>query len=182
VGDGKSIQKWGDRWLPTPTTHRLQSTPRLLDGNSNVSCLIDTDTKAWKMELLSDLFSEVEVQAISNIPISLSLPMDRLVQNATSNGSFSVYSAYHLGKEIQQRSLGACSFSNTGLEIRKGLWSINVLNLVKVFMWKAEHNILPTKANLFKRRVVKDPICPCYKQEEESIVHALWTYPAAMDV
>jgi hypothetical protein len=49
-------------------------------------------------------------------------------------------------------------------------------------MWKAGHNILPTKANLFKRRVVEDPLCPCCKQEEESIIHALWTCPATMDV
>jgi hypothetical protein len=49
-------------------------------------------------------------------------------------------------------------------------------------LWKAVNNILPTRVNLFKRKVVEDPMCQCYKQEEETIIHVLWTYLAAMDV
>jgi hypothetical protein len=30
--------------------------------------------------------------------------------------------------------------------------------------------------------VVKDPLCPCCKQEEETIIHVFWTCPAAVDV
>jgi len=41
---------------------------------------------------------------------------------------------------------------------------------------------LPTRANLFKRRVVEDPLCQCCKQEEETIIHVLWTCPVAVDV
>jgi len=64
----------------------------------------------------------------------------------------------------------------------KVIWSLSVPNLVKVFLWKVGHNILPTMANLYKRRVVEEPLCPCCKLEEETITHALWTCPAARDV
>jgi hypothetical protein len=43
-------------------------------------------------------------------------------------------------------------------------------------------NILPTKENLFKRRVLEDAKCMLCDQEIESIRHALWDYPMAMDV
>jgi hypothetical protein len=41
VGDGYSIKIWGDRWLPTPITHSVQSPTNLLGQNALVSELID---------------------------------------------------------------------------------------------------------------------------------------------
>jgi hypothetical protein len=89
-------------------------------------------------------------------------PQDRLVWSGTSNGLLSVWSAYHLGKEIQRRSEGECSKSSLSAEIWKAIWSINVPNPVKVFLWKAGNNILPTRVNLFKRKVV-EAMCQCCK-------------------
>jgi hypothetical protein len=48
-------------------------------------------------------------------------------------------------------------------------------------MWRACHDILPTMVNLFKRKVVETPLCPCCKLEEETIIHALWSCPASRD-
>jgi hypothetical protein len=70
VGDGTSIHIWGDKWLPSSSTHMVQSVPRLLDVQASVSCLIDSITKGWNLELLSSLFNEEEVKAISNIHLS----------------------------------------------------------------------------------------------------------------
>ncbi|XP_035547261.1 uncharacterized protein LOC118348858 [Juglans regia] len=49
-------------------------------------------------------------------------------------------------------------------------------------IWKALHNILPTKLNLYKKKVINDPRCPICLQGEESVVHVLWTCPASSDV
>jgi hypothetical protein len=64
----------------------------------------------------------------------------------------------------------------------KALWSLEVPNQVKMFMWRAFQNLLPTRANLYKRKIVKDGNCPCCGQEEENVIHVLWTCPAAQDV
>jgi nitrous oxidase accessory protein NosD len=47
------------------------------------------------------VFSEAEARVIVGIPLSLDLPPDRMVWRGTTNGSFTVKSAYHLGKETQ---------------------------------------------------------------------------------
>jgi len=112
VGNGLSIPIWGARWLPTPTFFSVQTAPRILLLNSTVSCLIDSDTKWWNLDLVSAIFNEEEARVISNITLSSALPPDRLVWQGTSNGLFSVRNAYHLGKEFHQRSLGACSNSS----------------------------------------------------------------------
>jgi hypothetical protein len=48
VGDGQSSKIWGDCWIPTPTTYKVQFCPCLLDRNSLVSSLIDPISKSWK--------------------------------------------------------------------------------------------------------------------------------------
>lgn len=70
MGEGTSIHIWGDKWLPSSSTHMVQSVPRLLDVQALVSCLIDSVTKRWNLELLSYLFNEEEVKVISNIHLS----------------------------------------------------------------------------------------------------------------
>jgi len=37
---------------------------------------------------------------------------------------------------------------------------MKVTHTVKVFMWWACINALPTKANLFRRKIIEDPLCP----------------------
>lgn len=66
-----------------------------------VADLIDHGTKGWNVELIQVVFSEAEARVIVGIPLSLDLPPDRMVWRGTTNGSFTVKSAYHLGKETQ---------------------------------------------------------------------------------
>jgi hypothetical protein len=182
VGDGRSIQIWGDRWFPSPSTFLVQSPPRLLPLDSKVSCLIDQDTKNWDLRMLSELFNEEEARVISNIPLSPTSPKDRLIWQGTSNGLFSVRSAYHLGMEMLQRYRATCSYSYKGRVVWKVLWNLKVPNTVKIFMWRACNSLLPTKENLCRRGVVKDPLCPCCELEVETTSHALWFCPASRDV
>jgi hypothetical protein len=93
-----------------------------------------------------------------------------------------VRSAYHLGKEIMAITKGQCSKSNLERGVWKFIWSMRVPNQVKMFTWRACHNILPTRSNLVQRKVFKDSLCPCCKREPETTLHVLWNCPAAHDV
>jgi hypothetical protein len=52
----------------------------------------------------------------------------------------------------------------------------------KVFFWRACKNILPTRENLFKRKILSDHSCPVCGIEEEMTSHILWQCPSAQDV
>ncbi|KAL5861936.1 hypothetical protein ACOSQ4_003232 [Xanthoceras sorbifolium] len=45
---------------------------------------------------------------------------------------------------------------------------------VKIFLWRACHNALPTSTNLLDRKVPISPLCCCCNKKMETIVHALW--------
>jgi hypothetical protein len=53
---------------------------------------------------------------------------------------------------------------------------------MKFFLWRACHNLLPTKVNLCRQKVVEDNLCSCCTREAESVIHVLWCCPAAQDV
>lgn len=55
----------------------------------------------------------------------------------------------------------------------KKIWCINVIPRIKLFILKACSNSLPTKANLYKRRCLEDPICELCGQEAKIMDHIL---------
>jgi hypothetical protein len=62
------------------------------------------------------------------------------------------------------------------------LWRLPFPNAEKNFLWRACQEILPTKVNLYKRKVVGDPLCPICCLEEETCFHILWDCPSTRDI
>lgn len=54
--------------------------------------------------------------------------------------------------------------SKGATRVWKVFWSLNIPGVVKMFLWKALNNYLPTKMNLFCRKVVKYHLCPICKR------------------
>lgn len=76
----------------------------------------------------------------------------------TTNGSFSVRSAYYLQQTVNRQMEGECSGVAAGVIDWKQMWNLNVPMKIKLFVWKAVHDILPTTQNLFRRRVVESDV------------------------
>jgi ribonuclease HI len=182
IGDGSLVHIWGDKWLPSPSTYSIQSPPKSIAPDAMVSELIDQDLGAWKLSLLKELFSNEEVSAILSIPISHTKQPDRQIWRGTMKGNFTVGSAYHMAKEKEDAKLAGSSQRAEVSKIWKGIWSANMPNAVKTFMWRACHNLLPTKENLVKRKVISDPSCPICGLETETTSHILWECISASDV
>lgn len=58
---------------------------------------------------------------------------------------------------------------------------MKILGSVKHFIWKACLNLVPTKANLAKRKIVEDSSCPLCGANK-TLIHVIWFCPAAIDV
>jgi hypothetical protein len=154
----------------------------VFDGNQKVSSLIDVDTKWWNVPLIRELLCDEDAALICNIPISSTRQHDAMVWLGTSNGVFSVKSAYHMAKSKTEECNGSSSNQNLSTQLWKRVWHVKGPPVVRVFLWKACSNILPTKLNLHKRGIVEDSLCPICKQEGESVEYILWTCESARDV
>jgi hypothetical protein len=82
---------------------------QILPDNAKVANLIDSNMKDWNVDLIKAVFVEEEAKVIINIRLSPCLPNDRLIWMGAKHGGFSVRSASHLGKELQEREGGQCS-------------------------------------------------------------------------
>jgi hypothetical protein len=94
-------------------------------------------------------------------------------------GEFTVRSAYHLQKAIIVNNEGESSGSNH-VRISGATCGNSTSRMrMKVFMWRACSNALATKANLFRRKITEDPLCPMCGVQAETTGHILWGCSAA---
>ncbi|KAI9180260.1 hypothetical protein LWI28_002923 [Acer negundo] len=68
---------------------------------------------------------------------------------------------------------GAGGGLNTITAFWKALWKLSIPVKIKLFMWRACNNFLPTNLCLANRKVPVNPICPLCKCSEELTLHAL---------
>ncbi|KAJ0111528.1 hypothetical protein Patl1_02331 [Pistacia atlantica] len=182
IGDGSKVRIWQDKWLPSASSFKIQSQCLGMDPEAKVATLIDLQSKSWKLDLLKDLFSKSEVNIICRIPISIFNRPDKIVWRCAQKGLFSIKSAYHLQMESQISSQGQSSSAANDNKKWKKLWKLPITNAEKLFLWKACQDILPTKCNLVKKRVIEEPFCTFYCLEEEDVFHALWGCVVAKDI
>lgn len=95
---------------------------RILEENSLVKTLFDTNCDQWKVSLLKEVYSEDEVEFIRIIPISLCNAPDKLTWRCIGDEKFSVKSVYHLLEDIQEsrKSQSSCSSPTATFGLRFG--------------------------------------------------------------
>ncbi|KAJ8899612.1 hypothetical protein K2173_018586 [Erythroxylum novogranatense] len=84
-------------------------------------------------------------------------------------GDYSVKSAYKMLQDCASvTDEGECL-------LWRLLWKLQVPPKVKHFLWCALSNILTTKLNLYRKKIVDDALCPLCQEAPESVDHAfLW--------
>ena len=175
VGNGKRIHIWEDKWLPTPTTHKVISTPRVFNDFPMVSSLIDENHKWWKPNLVKSLFLHFEANEILKIPLSHSLLEDSLYWLGNKKGFFTVKSAYYVAKELVEfGAAGESSSNHQASPFWKKICQLNVPPKVKIFAWHVRLDGLPTMLNLRRRGLNTVGFCQICDKDLESISHALF--------
>ena len=96
VGNGQCIRIWDDKWIPNSSSHQIISPRKSCSRVSMVSDLIGVEKKSWNLDILNQVFLPFEVEIIEGIPLSNHMPVDKKIWSETTNGIFSVRSAYKI--------------------------------------------------------------------------------------
>ena len=95
VGNGVNIQIWQHRWLPIEGGGKVLS-PQW-DPSLQVVCdLFLPGSRIWNEELIDQSFYSWEAKIIKSIPVSKYVAADALIWPLSSNGEYTVRSAYKL--------------------------------------------------------------------------------------
>ena len=132
------------------------------------------------------MFLPHEANVILGIPLSLRLPRDSLIWAWTPKGMFTVNSAYKVAQSLLREAYpklerGECSHTAGMKNLWKQIWGLNCPNKVRIFMWRACSNILPTKLLLRARGIGRDDVCDLCGGSESS-GHILWGCKVAREV
>ena len=91
------------------------------------------------------------------------------------DGSYLVRIWYHLLCEREMMDKASMLDTTNKKHFRKRIWRMRVPNKIKKFLWRAWSEALPTRANLFKQKVVDVQTCQLCGSEHETMLHALWS-------
>lgn len=151
-----------------------------------VACLIDNETRSWDTDKVKKAFLPHEAKVILSMPISSRPLEDSVIWVWTTNGNFSVKSAYRVAqkwlKDQNHKADKGSASDNTRLRaLWRMVWNINFPNKIKQFMWSSCRNILPTKHQLKTRGINIEKGCDLCGQCESS-EHMLWGCNFAAEV
>lgn len=164
-------------WIPRPDTLKPFS-PQTLAPNSVVADLVCN--QQWKEDVIAQNFMEEDAARILRIPLPRSPHADQLIWHFDKHGNYSVKSGYQIALKLKFPDTASSSDkSKTQWEV---IWSKEIPEKIKVFMWRAAQDLLPTACNLWKRRVIKEPICCRCGNESEDSFHALMRCKQAQKV
>ena len=161
VGDGTSIRVTQDRWIPHYPTNKILHLPMKEEWEWRVTELIDCTTHEWDQGVLDAKFHRNDVEAILQIPLSRRHVPDTIMWLPNKNGAYSVKSGYHMARTISREVRGREESSGVQHknQIWLRLWNVHSPNKIKIFSWRACQNILPTRENLMRRKIIKDSLC-----------------------
>ncbi|KAK2657021.1 hypothetical protein Ddye_010073 [Dipteronia dyeriana] len=165
VGDGKSINIYKDKWVPRPSTFRILSPPKLNDQ-------LISSSGGWNTNFIKQNFSDEDVNSILQIPIGCGSRGDNIIWHYNENGQYSVKSGYWLGHKLATTANTSNSSAlNTWWN---SLWRVKICMKVKIFVWKACQDWIPTKINIDGRGIKTNGICETCNTSYETTLHALW--------
>ncbi|KAK2645797.1 hypothetical protein Ddye_020992 [Dipteronia dyeriana] len=178
VGDGTSIKIYKDRWIPRLSAFKIIS-PQVLGEWPMVNDLKDQEG-LWDVSLIRQSFSMEEADAILSLPSSRSVIQDSLLWHFDKSGNYSVQSGYKLAlaKDLNP----SCSGLNSSVSWWKFLWHLRLPSKIKIFLWKACNDWIPTYVNLVAHGMNVDTVCPKCSQKQQKPMHALWRCSLLNDV
>lgn len=141
------------------------------DGGVNVRVaeMIDWSVGCWRREALQNHFIQVDIDRICAIRLSLLTEEEKIIWQYESFGDYTVRSGYHILQNILSDKV-----NSTDKRVWTIIWSSQILKKTKIFIWRVFRRCLLVRAELARRCIVTDPLCPLCGVQDETEVHVLF--------
>ncbi|PWA97812.1 reverse transcriptase [Artemisia annua] len=147
IGNCQSVDIWNDKWLSGMSL--LEMRPSQCKFYKVRDLMVD-DGSEWDVVRIHTLFPTEIVKRILSTHIA-SHRSDSLFWEGTAHGNFIVRDAYK--KELANIGL-IINQSDLDNKICSSLWKATIPMKVKLFIWRAWLNLLPTVYNLQRRHLI----------------------------
>lgn len=135
VGDGNSIQIWGDFLLPNQNNALVTTAPFPYLENARVLALFNMHGNEWDEDNIRDIFVDKDVDLIMSIPLSTAKRNDKLIWKNEDNGIFTVKSCY-------RAIVGNANMNE--VKPWTTMWNLKIPPKVKTSFWQACSSCIAT--------------------------------------
>lgn len=175
VGNGRQLPVYSRNWIQNHVTFRPAPVSNI-HFDAVVADLIN-ECQQWKDDLIAQNFPKDVSDEILKITFPGTPQQDVLIWRFDEHGKYSVKSGYLLAVKAKFKDAPSCSDSSKSRW--DVIWSNELPEKVKIFMWRAAKNLLPTASNLWKRKTVMESMCLRCGGMCEDVVHSLLKCKAA---
>ncbi|GLT63476.1 hypothetical protein SLA2020_360390 [Shorea laevis] len=160
--DGSRIYFWQDRWLlKDPLCSLFHGPFRPHDLNTTLKDILHPNGR-WNLDNVAYPLPQDIIQRIAATPIQKhSSEEDSFIWNSSSNGNFSMKSAYYMAKNIQWSHGDDWSW----------IWKVSTIPKIQYFLWLLMHGRLLTLDTLAQWGVVQNSGCPRCSNGPETLNH-----------
>ena len=169
IGNGDRVQIFKDNCIPRPATFKPIFLSNL-NKDARVAAMIDVGNN-WEEGLIRQSFMKEDAEAIIKIPLPKENKEDEVLWHFDKKGQYSVKSGYQIALQIKY--LDTPSYYGDAFKYWKDLWTLNIPEKIKIFLWRVARNLLPTAENLWRKKILSTPICRLCNKEVETITHSL---------
>ncbi|KAK3205111.1 hypothetical protein Dsin_019157 [Dipteronia sinensis] len=155
---GRKLVEKGSRWRVGTVLGEWSSVDSLKLQNGS-----------WNDVLVRQSFSKEDAEAILTSRMGIH---DSLLWHYDKSGTYSVKSGYWFAKNMDSNP--SCSGLNPSVSWWKFLWRLCLPTKIKIFIWKACNDWIPTNVNLAVHGVKVEKFCPFCRRKAETSLHALW--------
>lgn len=123
-----------------------------------MAALIDPATGSWDEEIIRGLFWDMDIDQILRIPLPRINGTDIRAWHFTQHGHYSVRSAYFLARDLK-KAARMCAIGGPSTQPTTNwnwVWQITIPYKIKVFLWRALRDSLPTRVALSRRGIMCD--------------------------
>ncbi|XP_075498859.1 uncharacterized protein LOC142537187 [Primulina tabacum] len=178
VGNGQGILAKQDPWIPTLPSFHCQGND-LLDDNAKVGNFI-TSSGSWNETLVRQHFPPYEAEDILNVPLNRNGSVDTRFWVGNKSGKYTVKDGYH--RERSGLAPHPFQSSHPNQSWWNFLWSLRIQPKIRIFLWRASHDLLPTPVNLALHHIPTEDcalfLLATFKQEDfeyfATLCWAIW--------
>jgi ribonuclease HI len=163
---------WEDSYLHQKGNSKTWSPQPDNLGYTKVKDFMSDNFQIWNEPLIQQMFHPQEARKILQIAIVDKGQPDCLTWDGTTDGNYTVKAGYQAIMEWEDNSdVDRASTSNQNTDNWKNLWKLNIPPKCSHIIWRILNEAIPTKANLFKRSIRCDPLCPMCHNHLETTDH-----------
>ncbi|CAN1136121.1 hypothetical protein LINPERHAP2_LOCUS9271 [Linum perenne] len=137
-----------DNWMPTVPARPPERIPISEPWSPFTPVAVFIDHGSWDIQLLTRVFSPVDVASISTIPLPIEPIPDQFVWQFSDSGAYTVHSGYEIAHHglVEIPEMGPTSPMDA--DAWNKLWSFPVPPKLHFFIWKCVLGVLPTRTAL----------------------------------